>query len=49
MMPSKILPARSGGRGTTRSVVEGRRVSGDFAAAPSTSLRLVPLPSAGED
>ena len=41
----KILPARSAGRGTMRSMVEGRRASGVFAAAPSTSLRLVPLPS----
>ena len=40
-----ILPAQSAGRGTTQSVVEGRRISGVFAAAPSTALRAFPLPS----
>ena len=41
----QILPGT--GRGTMRSMVEGRRVSGVFAAAPSTALRAVPLPVPG--
>ena len=42
----EFLPARSGGRGTMRSMVEGRRASGGFAIAPSTARlrRTVPLP-----
>jgi len=34
----KILPARSGGRGTMRSMVEGRRVSAVSHGAPSTGF-----------
>ena len=34
----KILPARSGGRGTSRRLVEGRRASAVFHGAPSTGF-----------
>jgi hypothetical protein len=44
MTTFKILPAHSAGRGTSRRLVEGRRASGVFVAAPSTALRAVPLP-----
>jgi hypothetical protein len=38
-----ILPARSGGRGTRRSLVEGY-VAQACSSYPSTTLRVVPLP-----
>ncbi len=55
---AQILPARSGGRGTARRVVEGYRAvlpnsRGDafrsLRSHPSTMLRMVPLPTSGED
>ena len=41
---TSILPKQGLGRGTTRRVVEGSPRSGGCTAAPSTMLRMVPLP-----
>jgi len=48
MSSLKILPARSGGKGTMRSMVEGQRVSAGFDIAPSTvAARRSPSPQVG--
>ena len=44
MSAADILPTRSVGRGTMRSMVEGYMALKPGAAYPSTTLRVVPLP-----